>query len=110
VGLAEVLCERNDLDDALEHATEGVALCRQLGYAQQLVTSLTVLARVRQVRGDQADALEAIGEAERVLPSPKVIVDLIFPVAVQRARLLLAQGEFSAAARWSAERGLGVED
>ena len=110
VGLAEVLCERNDLDDALEDATEGVALCRQLGYAQQLVTSLTVLARVRQVRGDQADALEAIGEAERVLPSPKVIVDLIFPVAVQRARLLLAQGEFSAAARWSAERGLGVED
>ncbi len=110
VGLAEILREQNKLDAALEHATEGVALCRQLGYAEPLVTSLTVLAWVRQARGDQAGALEAIGEAERILPSLEVVVDLIFPVAVQRARLLLAQGEVSAAARWAAERGLGVED
>ena len=110
VGLAEVMYERNELDDALKHATEGVALCRRLGYAQQLVTSLTVLAWIWQARGDQADALEAMGEAERVLPNPEVVVDLIFPVAVQRARLLLAQGKVDDAARWSAERGLGVED
>ncbi len=110
VGLAEILREQNELDGALEHATEGVALCRQLGYAQQLVTSLTVLAWIRQARGDQAGALGAIGEAERVLPSPEMAVDLMFPVAVQRARLLLAQGEVSAAARWTAARGLGVED
>jgi LuxR family maltose regulon positive regulatory protein len=31
-------------------------------------------------------------------------------VAVQRARLLLAQGKVDAAARWCAERGLSVED
>ncbi len=110
VGLAEILREQNKLDAALEHATEGVALCRQLGYAQQLVTSLTVLAWVRQARGDRTGALEAIGEAERALPGPEVVVDRSFPVAVQTARLLLAQGEVSAAARWAAERGLGVED
>jgi LuxR family transcriptional regulator, maltose regulon positive regulatory protein len=110
VGLAEILREQNELDAALEHATEGVALCRQLGYAQQLVTSLTALAWIRQARGDQAGAVEAIGEAERVLPSPEMAVDLMFPVAVQRARLLLAQGEVSAAARWTAARGLGVEE
>jgi LuxR family transcriptional regulator, maltose regulon positive regulatory protein len=110
VGLAEILREKNELDDALEHATEGVALCRQLGYVQKLVLSLTVLARVRQARGGQAGAVEAIGEAERVLPSPEVVVDPIFSVAVQRARLLLAQGEVSAAARWVAERRLSVED
>jgi LuxR family transcriptional regulator, maltose regulon positive regulatory protein len=34
----------------------------------------------------------------------------MFPVAARRARLLLAQGEVSAAARWAATRGLGVED
>src|SRR5215207_1433037 len=45
-----------------------------------------------------------------VWPSPDTVVDLLFPVAVQRARLLLAQGEFSAAAHWTATRGLGVED
>ncbi len=110
MGLAEILCEQNKLDSALEHAAEGVALCRQLGYAQQLVTSLTVLAWIRQVRDDQDGALEAIGEAERLVPNPNVLADILFPVAVQRARLLLAQGKVDDAVRWCAERGLGVED
>jgi LuxR family maltose regulon positive regulatory protein len=110
VGLAEILCEQNNLDGALEHATEGVVLCRQLGYAQQSVTSLSVLARIRQAQGDQAGALEAISEAERLVPNANQLVDIIFPVAVQRARLLLAQGNVDDAARWCAERRLGVED
>src|SRR3712207_2818349 len=110
VGLAEILCQQNELDGALEHATEGVVLCRQLGYAQQLVTSLTVLAWILQARGDQAGALEAISEAERLVPNPDLLVDIIFPVAVQRAQLLLAQGKVDDAAHWCAERGLGVED
>jgi LuxR family transcriptional regulator, maltose regulon positive regulatory protein len=110
MGLAEILCEQNMLDSALEHAAEGVALCRQLGYAQQLVTSLTVLAWIRQTRGDQDGALKAIGEAERLVPNPNVLADILFPVAVQRARLQLAQGKVVDAVRWCAERGLGVED
>jgi LuxR family maltose regulon positive regulatory protein len=108
VGVAEVLYERNELDAALDQAMRSVALSRQLGYAQWLVTSLTVLACIRQALGDQAGALEAIGEAERLVRS--TVVDLFFPVAVQRARLLLAQGKVEDAARWGAERGLGVED
>jgi ATP/maltotriose-dependent transcriptional regulator MalT len=110
VGLAEILRERNELDAALEHATEGVALCRRLGYAQQLVTSLSVLAWIRHARDDVAGALEAIEEAERVLPNPILLVDMFFPVGVLRARLLLARGKVDAAARWCDERGLGVED
>src|SRR5215207_6868003 len=108
VGVAEVLYERNELDAALRHAAEGVALSRQLGYAQWQVTSLTTLARIRQALGDQTGALEAIGEAERLVPS--TVVDIFFPVEVQRARLLLAEGKVEDAARWCAERGLGAED
>jgi LuxR family transcriptional regulator, maltose regulon positive regulatory protein len=109
VGLAEILRERNELDAALEHATEGVGLCRQLGYTQQLVTSLIVLAWVRQARGEGIGALEAIGEAERVGLSPEM-TDLFNPVPVQRARLMLAQGEVAEAAWWTAERALSIED
>jgi LuxR family transcriptional regulator, maltose regulon positive regulatory protein len=108
VGVAEVLYERNELDAALGQAMRSVELCRQIGYAQWLVTSLTTLACIRQARGDQAGALEAIGEAERLVPS--TVVDIFFPVGVQRARLLVAQGKVEDAARWCAERGLGVED
>jgi LuxR family transcriptional regulator, maltose regulon positive regulatory protein len=110
VGVAEVLRERNQLDAALDHATQGVRLCRQLGYAQWLTTSLTTLAWTRQARGDQAGALQAIQEAEGILPSGEAVVDLFFPVAVQRARLLLAHGEVAATGRWVAQRGLAADD
>src|SRR3712207_4262959 len=54
--------------------------------------------------------LKTISEAERLVPTSSLLVDIIFPVAVQRARLLLAQGKVDDAARWCAERGLSVED
>ncbi len=44
VGLAQVLYERNELDAALDHATEGVTLCRQLAYTPPLATGLAVVA------------------------------------------------------------------
>ena len=44
------------------------------------------------------------------MPNPNLLVDIIFPVVVQRARLLLAQGKVDDAAHWCAERGLSVED
>jgi LuxR family maltose regulon positive regulatory protein len=109
VGLAELLREQGELDGALDHAGQGVELCRQLGYAQWQVTSLAALAWIRQARGDEAGALAAIQDAERVLPSQEVVTDLIFPAAVQRARLLLAQGQLAAVARWVTERGLDAE-
>ena len=109
VGMAEVLYERGDLDAALWHATDGVRLCRQLAYTQPLATGLATLARVRQARHDPVGALEAIGEAEQVAPGPGV-AGLLNPVPAQRARLLLAQGDVAAAARWTQRCGLGADD
>src|SRR5262249_59149561 len=65
--------------------------------------------RSRQATGGAAGALEAIGEAERVAPSPAV-GSLVNPVPAQRARLLLAQGDVAAAARWTEQQGLSPED
>jgi LuxR family maltose regulon positive regulatory protein len=109
VGLAEVLRERNELDAALDHASRGVALCRQLAYALGLATGLAALARIRQAQGDAAGALDAISQADRVELSPKMVA-LFNPVPAWRARLLLARGELAAATRWVDERGLGVQD
>jgi LuxR family transcriptional regulator, maltose regulon positive regulatory protein len=87
----------------------GVAFCRQFGYAQWLVIALTVLAWIRQVRGDHTAAMAAIGEADQAMPTQELVADVVLPVAV-RARLLLARGEVAAAARWVQARGLGIED
>jgi LuxR family transcriptional regulator, maltose regulon positive regulatory protein len=109
VDIAEVLYERGELDAALDHATQGVALSRQLGWARQLAAGLAIVARIRHAQGDRAGAVTAMREAERVQPSPAV-VDLLNPMPALGARLALAQGDVAAAVGWVRTRGLGAED
>jgi LuxR family maltose regulon positive regulatory protein len=109
VGMAEIRYERGELDSALDHATQGVALSRQLGWTPLLVAGLAILAWIRHAKGDRAGALEAMREAERVQLSPAV-VGLLNPLPVVRARLALAHGEVAEAARWVQQRGLKVDD
>ncbi len=109
VGLAQVLYERNELTAALDHATRGVALCRLLAFTPPLAAGLAVVARIRHSQGDQVGALEAMSEAGQAGPSPQVTA-LFNPVPAQRARLLLAQGDVDAAARWTTAAGLSPAD
>ena len=83
VGLAQVLYERNELEAALDHATRGATLCRQLAFTPALAAGLAVVARIRHAHGDTAGALEAMGEAGQVELSPQVIA-LFNPVPSQR--------------------------
>jgi LuxR family maltose regulon positive regulatory protein len=108
VELAEVAYQRNELDAALRHVTEGIALCRRLIYVPPLAAGLVALAWIRHAQGDAAGAQNVIGEAGRVAPGE--YPGLFNPVPVQRARLLLAQGDVAAAARWTQERGLRAGD
>jgi ATP/maltotriose-dependent transcriptional regulator MalT len=131
VGMAEVAYQRGGLDTAAQHLTQGLALCRQFVIpdaldvsssgrrwrsraAAILVSSVSVatgsatLAWVRQARGDATGALDAMAEGERAAdPS---MSDMLNPVPAQRARLLLAQGDVAAAARWTEQSGLAVDD
>jgi LuxR family maltose regulon positive regulatory protein len=109
VDIAEVLYERGELDAALDHATQGVALSRQLGWARQLAAGQAILAWIRQARGDRPGAMAAITEADEVGPNPEV-VDLFNPLPALRARLALAHGETADATRWVQQRGLGADD
>ena len=109
VGMAEVLYERDELAAALEHATAGVAVCRQLAYTPPLGTGLVTLARIRLAQGDQQGALDALDQAEGAMPDP-AMVDLLNPVPSRRARLLLANGDPTEALRLIRQRGLGADD
>jgi len=109
VGLAEVLYERDELAAALDHATRGVTLSRQLAFTPPLAAGLVILARIRQAQGDAAAATAAMGEAGQVELSPQVVA-LFNPMPAQRARLLLAQGDVTAASQWAKAAGLSPED
>jgi LuxR family transcriptional regulator, maltose regulon positive regulatory protein len=107
VGLAEIAYQQDELDGALRHATEGIALCRQFVHTTPLANGLATLAMIRQATGDPAGALEAITEAEQASPAPPGMLN---PVPAQRARLLLAQSDLADAARFPQENGLGPDD
>jgi LuxR family maltose regulon positive regulatory protein len=109
VGMAEVAYQRDELGDAVGYVTEGLARCRQLSENEPLASGLVTLAWIRQAEGDRAGAVAAMEEAERSAPSPAA-ANLLVPVPAQRARLLLAQGDVSFAARWAAEQGLSPDD
>jgi LuxR family maltose regulon positive regulatory protein len=108
VGMAEVLYERNQLEQALSHAREGISLGGQLTSTQTLASGLATLAWIRQARGDPAGAREAMDEAYQVIPN-REIVALHNPVPAERARLLLVQGDVQEVVRWVEERGLEDE-
>ena len=107
VGLAEMAYLRNELDTALQHVTKGIELCRQFAYTPPLAAGLVTLAWIRQATGDPAGAREAITEAGQASPGP---AGLLNPVPATRARLLLAQGDLAAAARFPPDTGLGPDD
>ncbi len=109
VGLAEVAYQRNELDAALRHVSEGIAACRQMNFTQPMATGLATLAWIRQAQGDAPGAREAMEEAGQAAPGPGV-TGLLNPVPAQRARLQLVQGQVAAAARWAQQRGLGPDD
>jgi len=114
-GVAAVLYEQDDLASALEHATKGLAGCRELARGWSVITSrqlaegLVLLASIQLALGDQAAASEAISEAEETEPSPDV-ADPVNPAGADRVRLLLAQGQLAQAVSWAAGRGLDPGD
>ncbi|HZD00936.1 MAG TPA: LuxR C-terminal-related transcriptional regulator, partial [Actinomycetes bacterium] len=109
VGIAQVLYARNQLDDALEHVTEGIELTRQLVEYQLPGLGLVTLSRIRQAMGHADAALKAIDEACRIHPATD-IVSLLSPAQAERARLLLALGRVEEAERWTEQRGLSERD
>jgi LuxR family maltose regulon positive regulatory protein len=106
VGLAKILYERDELTAALDHATRGVMLCRQLAFTTPLAVGLAILARIRHALGDADGAWETMDEAGQAGLSPQVMT-LLGP---HRARLLLDQGDVRAASQWATAAGLSPDD
>ena len=109
LGIAQVLYERDQLDDALQHVSESIELGRQVIWFFEPGRRLVRLAWIRQAKGDTEAALEAMHEACRLHQTPEVN-SRWNPAPCERARLMLVQGRAEEAVRWTEERGLTEED
>jgi LuxR family maltose regulon positive regulatory protein len=109
IGLAEIAYVRNDLVDARRHLEPGIAASRQLVYSQALSSGLATLAQIRRAERDPDGARTALDEAIEIGPDADV-VDLINPVPVLRAQLMLADGDLGPAEHWVKHRGVDADD
>jgi LuxR family transcriptional regulator, maltose regulon positive regulatory protein len=96
IGRGELLYERNDLDAAARHLTEGIELATRTGDVEILMWGYVAISQVRQALGDAEGALAAARQAERVARSSgteHAIVD----AAVWKTRLYLMMGDIASA-------------
>jgi LuxR family maltose regulon positive regulatory protein len=91
-GLADLLREWNELDEADTHLKQGLDLGRkwQIG-GDTLRDGYLVQARLKQALGDVTGAQEAIRQAQELAPSYQSVPGFGDPIAACRARLRLAQ-------------------
>jgi LuxR family transcriptional regulator, maltose regulon positive regulatory protein len=87
---------------------EGIELGRQVIWFFEPGRRLVTLAWIRQARGQADAAVEAVDEACRMYVSPEV-ASFWNPAPLERARLLLAQGQAGAAERWMEQSGVTAE-
>ena len=102
VGMADLLCEWNDLETALEHMSEGLALMALWDKADDLVLAYTTLARIHLAQGLKDKASEVIAKASHLIRTRGVFPEAKDAVAYAQVKLWLAQGELRTASRWVA--------
>jgi LuxR family maltose regulon positive regulatory protein len=104
VGIADVLCERNDLEAALAHISKGLALLPFWGKADDLALAHITLARIHLAQANRSDALEAVEKAIQAIQTRGVFSEARHAVEIAQVRLWLAQGDLQAAKRWAASQ------
>jgi LuxR family transcriptional regulator, maltose regulon positive regulatory protein len=110
VGMGELLYEWDDLDGAMRHLEEGIALGERSGSTSIVLPGHVLLARVKWAQGDLDSAVHIIQEYEWSVHSMNLSSWDLDQIAAYGARLRLAQGDVGSAARLLEERGIGVDD
>jgi LuxR family maltose regulon positive regulatory protein len=104
VGIADVLCERNDLAAALVHMKQGLALIHMWDKADDLALAYITLARINLAQSNRSEAIEIVDKADQLIHARGVFSEARIAVEIAKVKLWLAQGDFQAANRWAASQ------
>jgi LuxR family maltose regulon positive regulatory protein len=103
IGMAEVLCEWNDLDAALVHMQRGLDWLPMWGKTDDLVLAQVTLARIHLARANRGGAQEAVEKAGLLVQSSGVFSEARSAAENARVKLWLAQGDTASASAWAAD-------
>jgi len=104
VGIADVLCEWNDLEAALGHIKRGLALLPFWDKADDWILAYITLARIHLAQANRGDAIEAVEKAIQLIQTRGVFSEARKAVEIAQVKLWLAQGDLQAADRWAASQ------
>lgn len=104
-GLAEVLCEWDELEAALAHMQQGLNWLPFWDKADDLALAQISLARIQLARGNLDAAAEAVEKAVRFVQGRNVFSEARQAIELARVKLCLARGDLQSAGRWAAALG-----
>jgi LuxR family transcriptional regulator, maltose regulon positive regulatory protein len=112
IGIADVLCEQNDLEAAQVHMQQGLALLPFWGKVDDSVLAYITLARIHLARANKRDAQTAVEKALQVIHTSGIFSEARHAVEVAQVKVWLAQGDLQAVNSWAAsqEERLGSQD
>ena len=106
VGLADVLCEWNDLAAALAHMQRGLEGMPWWGKTDDQALASVTLARLQHAQGDLEAAANTLHEAALAIQKQAVFPEAKGAVQAAQVRLWLAQGNLAAASQWAGDHQL----
>jgi LuxR family maltose regulon positive regulatory protein len=108
IGLGNLLYERNELDAALAHLQQGIALLKPWHNLEGLVFGYIGLARTKHAQGDWGGAFAAVDELVELCSTPDA--QMMSPaVETVRAALWIERGNLDAAGQWAERSGLSAD-
>ena len=102
VGIADVVCEWNDLEAALAHVKQGLTLLAWWGKPDDLALAYSTLARIHLSQSNTRSAAEAVEKAVQLAQRSGLFPEAPQAVELAQAKLWLAQGNLQAATHWAA--------
>lgn len=107
INIGEVYREQNRLEQAKTYLKQGLELCRPFeAWHTGVASGVISLARLLAAEGFHEQALKTLLEIEKQ-PGPATPLEQA-RLESMRARLLLAQGDYRAAAHWARRSGLSA--
>ncbi len=102
IGIADVLCEWNDLDPARVHVEQGLASIHLWGKVDDFILACVTATRIHLTQGNSSAAMESLAKAHQAVQTHGVFPEAPHAAEHAQVKLWLAQGDIQAASRWAA--------